>query len=116
MSTYVSNLANARHTHNAAIKALVTAKMQSAPMAPELAEMAMQRNPQGYAECIAKMTAIAETIPALEAEVKATGEALAELEATACTRCMGTGEYGGASRYHRYGQKYCFGCNGKGHK
>lgn len=36
------------------------------------------------------------------------------LEARACGKCLGTGEYDGASRYYRHGRKHCFQCGGSG--
>lgn len=52
-------------------------------------------------------SALEDTIPALEAEV-------AHLEATACPRCTGTGDYQAPTHHLSKGRPVCFACNGTG--
>lgn len=99
--SYIDDLATAR-------KAYYDAVRHTAPLEPELADILRERYPVKYAEAEAKVAEIAATLPALRSAYEA-------LDARACGRCSGTGEYGGASRYLRAGRRYCFDCNGKGH-
>ena len=94
-------------TYSAAWKALKTAKAQTAPLPADLVARLKAERPAEYAKCEQEVAAIAATIPALQAEY----DLLSDL---ACSRCAGTGEYGGASRYMRGGKKFCFDCNGSG--
>ena len=89
-------------------KALFDAQAQTVALEPELMERLRQHaGEERFAKMVADTDAIRATIPALQA-------AYDELAAQACHRCQGTGEYSGASRYHRFGKKYCFACSGKG--
>ena len=91
----------------AAREALQTARKHTAPLPVELQERLAEFDPAGWAKAQAAVAAIEATIPGLQA-------AYDELDAQACYKCLGSGIYGGASRYLRNGEKYCFDCGGKG--
>lgn len=92
----------------AARKAYFTALDQTKPLPAELAVKLAESMPEKWADMLEKVAAIAATLPALEAAYR-------ELDAVACDRCAGHGEYAGASRRFRNGVKVCFRCNGSGH-
>jgi hypothetical protein len=98
-------MSNFATEYAAARKALRTAEKHSAPIDPELAATLEKFNPAAYTECLAKMATIRATIPALKAKFD-------ELDARACRRCNGTGEYSGPTSAFRQGKAYCFRCNG----
>lgn len=93
----------------AARSALVLAEKQSAPVAPELAQTLKEFNAAAYADCVAKMEAIAATVPAL----RETFEALAE---RACWKCQGSGDYNAPTSHFTRGRPVCWTCGGSGER
>lgn len=79
------------------------------PLPPAMLAWARENSPANAALAEASVADAAEKLAAAQ-------ERLAELEACACQRCDGRGEYAGASRYQRRGVRFCFACDGSGHR
>ncbi len=90
-----------------ACHALRVAQIHVLPLAPETEAELKAWNPEKYARMMEKIAEIEATIPALQATFD-------ELDARACGRCNGSGEYAGASNYVKNGRKVCFRCEGSG--
>ncbi len=89
-------------------KALADAIRNTQPLGDDLAaRLLAHAGVERFAQMEAEVAAIAATIPALQAEVD-------ELEAQACTRCSGTGDYQAPTSHFRGGRPVCFACKGSG--
>jgi hypothetical protein len=93
----------------AARKALQTAELHVKPLDPELAAMLQARYPEKFAEAERKVAEISATIPALRARFE-------ELDARACGKCGGTGEYRAPTSHFVKGRPVCFRCGGHGER
>jgi hypothetical protein len=111
---YIAELAYARGVAEVARQEAKKARIHTQPLAPELAKILQEHKPMEYAECMRRVAAIKETIPALDAAVEAAEAALAPIEKRACWKCGGTGRYAGATNATRRGVPYCFRCDGHG--
>jgi hypothetical protein len=88
---------------------LAAAEASVRPLDSDTASRVLARvGADAFAAMQAEVDAIAATLPELRAQV-------AELEANACPRCSGSGDYTGPTRYRRAGGRpVCFTCNGSG--
>jgi mono/diheme cytochrome c family protein len=112
-TAYTTALAAARAADRDASKALAIALKHVEPLTADLHTLFLTR-PAAYAECLRKMAAILDTLPALRADAAAAAAALASLDAQACWTCHGTGRYEGPTNARRRGVPYCFDCGGDG--
>lgn len=113
-TTYVQQLATARKAVLDTNK-ILTQAIESSTIDADLAALALRRDPAGWAKCLREIADIVDALPALRAAWKDALKTLSPLEAKACTRCNGTGQYNGPSSATRRGVAYCFGCDGRGH-
>lgn len=113
--TYITRLAGARKTNQAARKALDTARQHVTPPTPDMHNLFLTM-PENYAKALRQMAEILETLPALTAAADTAAATLAPLEAQACWKCDGTGQYTAPTRATRHGIPYCFTCDGQGHQ
>jgi hypothetical protein len=100
-SPFPTRLLNAR-------RAVTSAEVSIRPIDDETAERMIARMGRERFEAMeAEVAALAASLPTLRAE-------LAVLEAHACSRCAGTGEYSAPTRIYRGSRPLCFGCGGTG--
>ena len=89
---------------------LATARAIVAPLDAETTARIRERvSADAWDAMETETAAIAATIPAL-------AEQLEELEARACPRCSGTGDYAGPTGHRRNGRPICFDCHGSGQR
>ncbi len=112
-TVYTQKLLTAQYALGEARKALKVAE-ESARVSPELQELALERDPIAWADCLRRIARVAETLPGLRASVRECEATYEKLKERACDRCSGTGEYAGATRYTAGGRPACFDCEGRG--
>jgi hypothetical protein len=111
--SYVANLKNARIAASKSYGDLSKALQHVKPVTPEMHALFITK-PDAYADMLRKVADILVTIPTLQASYDSAKKILAELEALACYRCDGSGQYSGPTNATRNGVPYCFYCNGTG--
>lgn len=112
--TFKTDLAAARKAASAARTALDQAVEYCAPINPDLAAVLAAHDPSAYAGALAKTAVVGASIEGLRETAAAATAAEQALEAGACRRCNGTGEYNAPTPWVRQGKPYCFGCGGSG--
>lgn len=112
-AAFAQSLAAARKAETEAAHALSLA-VANATISAELQEIALVRDPAGWAKVLLAASEAAASLPALREAAKAALNTLSEIEQHACLHCSGTGTYSGPSRATRAGHTYCFQCNGTG--
>jgi hypothetical protein len=111
--TYITRLTAARTADRNARTALTQA-VKNITIDPAFQAIAIDRDPAGWAKTLRQMADIANTIPALRTAAAEAAAALTPLNAQACWKCEGTGQYSGPTNATRRGVAYCFTCNGRG--
>jgi hypothetical protein len=112
-AAFATEITAARKADSDARKAL-TRTIQNCTISPSIQEVAIDRDPIGFAKVYRQVADLMETLPALRARVEETTATLAALEERACYRCDGTGNYSAPTSAYRNGRPYCFKCGGTG--
>lgn len=96
--------------YKATVDALEEAHAIAKPLDVETQLRLRERmTPDAYTAMEAEVAIIASTIPELTAK-------LDRLQALACPRCSGTGDYSAPTKHVRRGRPVCFTCDGTGRR